>query len=181
MDWDKAWPEKGKHYPGELDFLRTVASRVGEGNYANIGTYRGKSTFAIALGLQDIGAKDSMIHAVDIFGHEPVMDRIIKHFEEKELVQYLHLCRGLSTDWARLLGFLEFRFVFIDADHHYDRVKEDFELWSSLIAQDGELAFHDVHRKDVNRVIEELVLEEWKEIKTIISDRGTKLVSFRRK
>jgi predicted O-methyltransferase YrrM len=35
-------------------------------------------------------------------------------------------------------------FLFIDADHSYDSVKRDFELWSPLVRSGGIVAFHDV-------------------------------------
>jgi cephalosporin hydroxylase len=35
-------------------------------------------------------------------------------------------------------------FLFIDADHSYDSVKRDFELWSPLVRPGGIVAFHDV-------------------------------------
>lgn len=35
-------------------------------------------------------------------------------------------------------------FLFIDASHHYEDVKKDFELWSPLVRPGGWIALHDV-------------------------------------
>lgn len=39
----------------------------------------------------------------------------------------------------------KFNFVFIDAVHTYEAVKEDFLMWSSLLKKNGLIAFHDYH------------------------------------
>jgi predicted O-methyltransferase YrrM len=36
--------------------------------------------------------------------------------------------------------------IFIDADHSYSAVRDDFLAWSRLLAADGVLAFHDSRR-----------------------------------
>lgn len=36
-------------------------------------------------------------------------------------------------------------FLFLDGDHWYDGVKEDFEKFSPLVAAGGIIAFHDIH------------------------------------
>ena len=45
---------------------------------------------------------------------------------------------------ANLLGGHPLDFVFIDGDHHYEAVKRDFELYSTLMQPGGHIAFHDV-------------------------------------
>ena len=35
-------------------------------------------------------------------------------------------------------------FLFIDADHSYEAVKQDFELWSPMVRAGGVIGFHDV-------------------------------------
>ena len=53
--------------------------------------------------------------------------------------------------------------IFIDADHHYESCKLDFELWSPLLEVGGEVAFHDIDTVSVNKVISELD-DSWEEI-----------------
>jgi predicted O-methyltransferase YrrM len=35
-------------------------------------------------------------------------------------------------------------FLFIDADHSYEGVKKDFEMYSPLVRKGGIIAFHDI-------------------------------------
>lgn len=45
-------------------------------------------------------------------------------------------------------------FLFIDADHTYDGVKTDFEMYSDLVSSNGMIAFHDiVHHPDDESVV----------------------------
>ena len=64
--------------------------------------------------------------------------------------QTLHLLRGDSHS-DEMLGKLrsilsgrEIDFLFIDGDHTAQGVRRDFELYSSLVARDGMIGFHDI-------------------------------------
>ena len=54
-------------------------------------------------------------------------------------------------------------FLFIDADHTYQGVKRDFELYSPLVAPGGIIAFHDVGANPTDPCIE--VPKFWNEIR----------------
>lgn len=53
-------------------------------------------------------------------------------------------------------------FLFIDGDHRYEGVKEDFEIYSSYVNQGGIIAFHDIIETGDTRMG---VPKFWKEIK----------------
>ncbi len=54
--------------------------------------------------------------------------------------------------------------LFIDADHSYDAVKKDFEIWGKLVRPGGWIAFHDIDPHHVN--IEQCgCIQLWNEIK----------------
>lgn len=61
--------------------------------------------------------------------------------------------KGLGKAWDLPIGLL-----FIDADHRYNYVKKDFELWSRWIASGGKVVMHDRQFPGVNRVINEMIL-----------------------
>jgi len=54
-------------------------------------------------------------------------------------------------------------FLFIDGDHTYEGVKQDFEMYSPLVSENGTVAFHDIVPGPSNRVGG--VPEFWEEIK----------------
>jgi predicted O-methyltransferase YrrM len=45
---------------------------------------------------------------------------------------------------ARLLGGRSIDFLFIDGDHSRDGVRQDFDMYSPLVAPGGLVAFHDI-------------------------------------
>lgn len=49
-------------------------------------------------------------------------------------------------------------FIFIDADHSYEAVKADFEMFSPLLAKNGVIGLHDVCSQDFE------VIKFWKEL-----------------
>jgi predicted O-methyltransferase YrrM len=64
--------------------------------------------------------------------------------------QELHLIRGNSHEpsthraVARALGARKVDLLFIDGDHTYEGVRQDFEQYRSLVRPGGLIAFHDV-------------------------------------
>lgn len=65
--------------------------------------------------------------------------------------QRLHLLRGDSHDGAMLVkarGKLDgapLDYLFIDGDHSYPGVKQDFEMYAPLVRKGGVVAFHDIN------------------------------------
>jgi predicted O-methyltransferase YrrM len=79
----------------------------------------------------------------------PIMRRL------KQQGQKLHLMRTNSHSVEtslRLQGILQnakIQFLFIDGDHSYDGVKQDFEMYSPLVAPGGIIGFHDIVKAPV--------------------------------
>jgi predicted O-methyltransferase YrrM len=57
----------------------------------------------------------------------------------------------------------EVDFLFIDGDHTYQGVKQDFQMYSPLVRKGGIVAFHDIATPDLTGECE--VAKFWKEIK----------------
>jgi hypothetical protein len=89
----------------------------------------------------------------DPFGYKKVS---IENFKTLGVFDFIEVCEGYTWDWASELTDKKFRLIFIDADHGYNACKKDFELWSPMLEEDGELIFHDCHLDSVNKVINEL-------------------------
>jgi len=64
--------------------------------------------------------------------------------------QKIHLLRMDSHDETtlreveRILGGLKVDFLFIDGDHSYEGVKQDFQMYGKLVKPGGIVAFHDI-------------------------------------
>jgi len=63
----------------------------------------------------------------------------------------------------RLLEGEQLDYLFIDADHTYEGVWRDFQMYAPLVRSGGMIAFHDIvtHRKETRSEVERF----WNEIK----------------
>lgn len=56
-------------------------------------------------------------------------------------------------------------FLFIDGDHTYQGVKDDFEMYSPLVRENGWIAFHDINDSEYHRSRNVFVEKFWNEVK----------------
>lgn len=166
---------KSKTTSGESHLLYRTARQLGEGNYADVGVYRGASTATLAAGLRD-GGHHGTVYAVDLFGpligggvtHIDVAEgcenwcgneetpQLLRHYFDERFPEIdLEVWKGDSATIGLSLD-IPFKFVFIDADHHYEGCMRDYLAWERLVTVGGMLAFHDTHLPGVNQVIEEI-------------------------
>lgn len=167
------YPGAGAGHPSsEIHYIYRTVLRLGVGNYANLGTFRGVTASAMAHALKELGG--GTIYTIDLHDLTRSKDRngafsvpkLIKIFKQRGTYPYVDFCKGYTHEWAETLKHLLFKFVFIDADHHYETCKQDFLLWSALLEPEGEIAFHDVDMNTVDRVITE-ELTDWELIEHI--------------
>lgn len=152
---------------GECELMYDLPRLVGGGLIANLGHAMGGSAVLLAKGLQDRHL-EGHVYSVDLFKRgrtgytEAINDMKILGLER--LVTPL---RGSTEHWGKLHKGCntEFSLVFIDADHSYEGVKGDFELWSPMIVSGGLVAFHDTNQEFSNRVLREQLIDSsvWEE------------------
>ena len=81
-------------------------------------------------------------------GYSPLRTPLYQSFARAQ--QKLHLLRVDSHEKAtleqvkQLLGGEPIDFLFIDGDHTYEGVKQDWEMYSPLVRPGGLVAFHDI-------------------------------------
>jgi len=140
----------GMIHPDECLLLMRLASKVREGVIVEIGSYRGRSTIALAMG-------SSRGPAVPVFAIEPheeftgVLGRRFgpddkkafqRNIAHSTLSRFIHLISATSETAAKSWNS-EIGLLWIDGDHRYEAVKKDFELWSPFLHVDGRIAFDD--------------------------------------
>jgi hypothetical protein len=153
----------------EAQFLRRAAAEAQDGCIVEIGSWRGKSAVAMALGLESRPLENRpLIYCVD--PHRPFVgiyggrfgaeDR--KGFYETmlasgcaERVALINLPSGqVAESWREPIALL-----FIDGDHSYDGVRQDVAGWFPFLTANAVAAFDDA--LDINggpyRVIAELI------------------------
>jgi hypothetical protein len=128
-----------------VNIIRDINPRVG----AEVGVYRGDTsrllleTFpGLFLYLVDTWAGDSV--GDNIFSGKSAYYDTIKNVEEyRDRVHILHtqsvLAAGAVPD-----GLLDF--VFIDADHEYESVRDDIEAWFPKVRLGGLITGHDYNQ-----------------------------------
>jgi len=135
---------------GELSRLAELIAERRPTRILEIGTARG-GTLCL---LSRLAAPDATIISVDLpggafgGGYEWFYIPIFKTFVRQQ--QKLHLIRGdshsteIQSSVRNVLGQEKLDLLFIDGDHSYDGVKQDFENYRPLVAPGGIIAFHDI-------------------------------------
>ena len=65
---------------------------------------------------------------------------------------------------VKTLGGTTIDFLFIDGDHTYEGVKEDYETYSSLVSENGYIGFHDINDTQRHRDRNVYVGKLWNEL-----------------
>ena len=65
---------------------------------------------------------------------------------------------------VKTLGGKTIDFLFIDGDHTYEGVKEDYETYSSLVSENGYIGFHDINDTQRHRDRDVYVGKLWNEL-----------------
>ena len=138
-----------------------------------IGTYRGGTLFVFS----HLAVPQATVISLDlhftVFGklcralQRPLLHRFVRNGKSLVLVRKdSHSPETLDIIRNALQGH-SLDFLFIDGDHSYDGVRQDFTMYSPLVRQGGLIAFHDIARPmgtcEVQRLWKELhpAYEHW--------------------
>ncbi|HUP23857.1 MAG TPA: class I SAM-dependent methyltransferase [Thermoanaerobaculia bacterium] len=136
--------------PAECRLLYDLARRVTSGCLVEIGSYRGRSTIALAAGSR-AGARVS-VYAIE--PHAPFVGVLGGRFGPPDREAFMrNLLAAGVTDVVRLVslpssqafaGWTEsISLLWIDGDHQEGAVRSDFDSWTSRVADGGIVALHD--------------------------------------
>lgn len=149
----------------EAELLYSLACAVPAGsNVFEIGSYKGRSTVALALGAKEAGA---IVYAVDPHPTYEVGGTLFSMADNQayyasiakygvgDVVKTINLpSRRLWFAWESLADSIAL--LFIDGSHEYEDVHHDFHLWAmfaSTIALHDTAGFH----PGVTRLVEEIL------------------------
>jgi predicted O-methyltransferase YrrM len=143
----------------EAEFLTLLAGEpTTDGDVLEIGSFRGRSTIALALGMEysqsRAGTGRSSLIAVDpMRDDDPLLEQALPAGSARAAFE-------ANLDRAQVRGRVEFhqtysyelarswnrplRLLWIDGDHRYAATKQDFDLFIPFLADGGILAMHDV-------------------------------------
>ena len=170
---------QGKGYYQTLELKQNMVELMGLINVlrerplrqvCEIGTFKGGTLFMWC----QLAAPDAHIFSIDLPGGQfggGYHERSLPFFQSFcQPGQTLHCLRGSShaavirNDFTQKLGDHQLDFLFIDGDHSYAGVKQDFEFYSQRVKPGGMIGFHDIVHREKQPDIE--VHRFWKEVKT---------------
>jgi predicted O-methyltransferase YrrM len=145
----------------EAQALYAAARRRGATHAApvtvvEIGSYLGRSTIALGLGVRDAGG--GRVLAVD--PHPYVDDRFAEfrqNIRRAELDEIVEPVRLTSHDARPGFDGPPVDVLFVDGMHTYDAVREDIEDWTTTLADGAVVAFNDPFLDGVSQALIEQV------------------------
>jgi predicted O-methyltransferase YrrM len=134
----------------EAELLYELAKSVRTGCIVEVGSYRGRSTTALALG--SLAGNQVPVYSIDphetfvgpFGGKFGPIDRgyYMQRMVELGLFHIVHLI-NLSSDYLTGGWPMPVDLLWIDGDHSYDAVARDFRVWASRLSNGGHLVFDD--------------------------------------
>jgi predicted O-methyltransferase YrrM len=151
-------PAEGATTAAEADCL--VRHARGKQRLAEIGVWQGGTTARLRAAM----APNATLFAVDPFPkgrlgfstQRAIATREVARVANGQVVWIRHTAADASRD--PVVGRGGFEFVFLDALHTYEGLREDWDAWSPLVAGGGVIAIHDSraspggHSEDVGGV-----------------------------
>jgi len=139
---------------GEAKYLYSLARfGPGKGSIVEIGSWKGKSTIVLAAGSATSHREN--IYAVDPHKGGPDQESLgLKNVDtgrefrtniqtagvDSQIIPIVKPSTDAVRDWRGPI-----RLLWIDGDHSYEAVKNDFLVWEPFVVQGGIIAFHDTY------------------------------------
>lgn len=157
-------------HPDEIVKLAQIIENKKPKTVLEIGTARGGTLFLVS----QLAAEDALIISIDLpdgmygGGYPKWKIPYYKSFKKKnqtiELIQGDSHSKEIHNALSFILKDRKIDYLFIDGDHTFEGVKEDFDTYSKFVAKDGIIAFHDIV-KDRSVQPNHYVHEYWESIK----------------
>lgn len=149
--------------PAERHLLYHLARYgPGEGAIVELGSWKGLSTIYLAAGSK--AAARERVTAIDLFPFS-TMTAFRKNLLLSGVDDWVVPLAADSCNVGMAWTGPAIRLLFIDGDHTYDGVRQDYAAWRAHIAPGGIIAFHDALEPtwpDVSRFLDEVLPgDEW--------------------
>lgn len=149
-----------------------VLSAKDEAFFVEIGCFKGRSTVAMCELIQKYN-KQINFFAVDHFKgswehqDDPTLKDLFKTFlkNTKEYNSYFMIIPQPSELAANIFDNNSLDFVYIDASHDYESVKQDLNLWYPKLKACGIIGGHDYEWGGVKQAVDEFANKNDKQIK----------------
>lgn len=171
------------------DLCNKISSR--QPIVCEIGSWKGKSSYVLASGIKD---RAGTLYSIDPFNGDgdaasintykeeiKKLDASLQENFEKTMEQFglrksIRILPFKSQEARKKFDSDKIDLLFVDGNHEYDSVKDDYNLWSPLISSGGYIILHDVgavHVDGPKRIFEECIAgnPNWKNVR-IVGEMG---------
>jgi len=133
----------GLIHPREGLLLYVLARRAAQlGNIVEVGAYKGRSTWYLVQALRDARSPYKVI-SIDPHLDPGQRDAYFETLNRHGLMEWVDPRVGFAHQVAQSFGDEPVGLLWIDGDHSYRAVKEDFDDWFPRLRADGWYAMHD--------------------------------------
>jgi hypothetical protein len=156
--------------------LYDLARQVTEGCIVEVGSYRGRSTVALALGAA--AGDGPRIYAVE--PHEPFVGVLGGEFGPEDRAAFFrNMLRTGAYEHVRLLNISSevlasgwkqpVALLWLDGDHAYEGVRRDFDAWEPHLLADCDVVLDDADDPELgpNRLVQELAGDGWEIVRQV--------------
>lgn len=165
-----AFPADIEGYSSEpmcRELYRLACLTPTDGTIVELGAYKGRTAITMAMSGRQVWTIDHF--QAEWFEFNPLPDHRIGNFSAQEIREHadrygvrVHVLDAETDEAARFWMATNkppISMLFIDADHHYEAVKRDFELWSRFCTEDAIIVFDDSLWTGVMQLLMEI--EDW--------------------
>ncbi len=160
--------------------LYQAARNCSNGRVAEIGTHKGRSTIALALGIEARG--DGSVVAIDPFDatiEGETGDGRLQQFRENltraGVSHRVVLKRGFSHDVAETVPLSSLDVLFIDGSHEYEDVLQDIDDWTPKMVDGGLILFNDPVIPEVASALRDRAAVKGSPLRSAALERNTLL------
>jgi|APGre2960657404_1045060.scaffolds.fasta_scaffold01555_8 predicted O-methyltransferase YrrM len=151
-------------YP--IFYSSMVNEAIDGAHFVEVGSWKGRSAAYMAVEIHNSNKKikfdcidtwkGSVEHINDIFVKEDTLySEFLKNIEPVKHI--INPIRMLSLDACNLYADNSLDFVYIDASHEYEDIKNDILNWLPKVKNNGILAGHDFSWDDVSKAVKEVL------------------------
>ena len=158
------------HFNFEAIYRDAVMSASDGDVFLEVGCWLGRSACYMAEMIKQ-SKKRITFHVLDTFLGEDMTsnktdfyDVFIKNMEKAGVVDFVTPHIVDSHSGANIFENESLKFIFIDANHQYEFVKKDIELYYPKVKDGGTIAGHDTQAEGVRKAIDEFFIEKQKNI-----------------
>ena len=170
-------PQFGEVWFNYPELYRKMVDKFPSGSkFVEIGSWKGMSASYMAVEIANSG-KDIDFYCVDTWegsvehkNAQIVPKKLYSIFLEnmRPLEKYYKAIRSPSVEAAETFEDKSLDFIFIDASHEYEDVKDDILAWLPKLKDGGVIAGHDYTESDYSNGVQRAVKETLSKVEIII-------------